>query len=196
MERSAGFVALGQQTIATSIMIRLLLLVIVFQQLALAQEKPTAPTHVPNFKLPDQHDKLRYVQFPRSKPTMFIVSDQKGSKEIEAWVRPVRRRFDTQIEIDGIADLTPVPKRLRGVVRRAFKDELDYSVMLDWEGGVSKDFRYTKEKANVFVVDTTGKVLFHTAGRASPEQFKKVYAILDAALKSIPQAEERRRGTP
>jgi hypothetical protein len=177
-------------------MIRFILLAIFLQQVALAQEKPTAPTHVSSFELSDQHDKLRQVQFPRSKPTMFIVSDQKGSKEIEAWVRPVRQRFDTRIEIDGIADLTPVPKRLRGVVRRAFKDELDYSVMLDWEGGVSKDFRYTKEKANVFAVDGTGKILFHTAGRASAEQLKKVYAIFDAALKSLPQVEEGRPRIP
>ena len=58
--------------------------------------------------------------------------------------------------------------------------------MLDWEGTIARRFGYTKQKANVFIVDTSGKVLFHTAGAASQEQLTQIYKILDSKVKARP----------
>ena len=90
MEGTLGFFLGRAETAATGFMMRILLLLLSSLMFATAQEKPMLASEVPNFELPDQHEKMRQVHFPREKPTMFIVSDQKGSDQIAPWVRPIR----------------------------------------------------------------------------------------------------------
>ena len=49
----------------------------------------------------------------------------------------------------------------RGIFREAFCKKLNYSVMLDWEGSVVKEFGYTKGVANIYVIDRSGRIVQH-----------------------------------
>ena len=48
--------------------------------------------------------------------------------------------------------------------REAFRKKLTYSVMLDWEGSVVKEFGYTKGVANIYVIDRSGRIVQQVTG--------------------------------
>ena len=150
----------------------------------LARAEPSAqasPSQVTNFALADQQGRLHKYHFPKTKLSLVTVADQKGSTQIESWIRPVRQRYETTIDIDGIADVSAVPVLLRGVVTRRFRKGLDYPVMLDWTGAVCRQFAHVKGQVNVYLLDREGRVLHRQNGPASEEALRALYAELDRA---------------
>jgi hypothetical protein len=127
-----------------------------------------------NFSLRDQHERSHAIRFPRTNVSFIVVADHKGSKQLEKWIQPVYERFGQRVAIAGVADLSKVPFGLRGFVRRAFVKELDYPVMLDWQGDVVRQFAPQKDNANVFVVATNGTVLRRWTGNADREKLAEL----------------------
>ena len=98
---------------------------------------PAAPlAKITDFELTDQDEKLRTYRFPKAKVTVMTVADHKGSEQLAPWIQRIRDRYETRIDIDGVADVSIVPKILHGMIRDTFRKKLTYSVMLDWDGNV------------------------------------------------------------
>lgn len=131
-----------------------------------------------DFELKDQHEITRRYFFPKTNLSFVVVADQKGSEQLPKWIQPVHDRFATCIDIDGVADMSPVPAPLRSVVRRAFLKQSSYPVMLDWEGKVVKQFKPQPGVANVYIVGRNGVILESWSGPASGEQVKHLLAAL------------------
>lgn len=140
------------------------------------------PGAVASFELSDQHEHKRAVRFPREKLTVITVADHKGSEQLEAWISPIRARYGKRIEIEGVADVSSVPAPMRGMIRRAFRKQLDYPVMLDWQGQTAASFRYHKQQANLYLVDRTGKILARHQGQASPRSLGDLFKLIDRQL--------------
>jgi hypothetical protein len=88
-----------------------------------------------NFELTDQEANKRIYRFPKTKVTVMTVADQKGADQLAPWIQRVYDRFQNQIDIDGVADVSMIPKLFRPILREGFKKQLGYSVMLDWDIG-------------------------------------------------------------
>ena len=86
-----------------------------------------------DFELADQNLKTRIYRFPKSKVTVMTVADHKGSGELAPWIQRLHDRYQKKIDIDGVADVSKIPKPLHAIFRAAFRKQLAYSVMLDWE---------------------------------------------------------------
>lgn len=97
-----------------------------------------------DFELTDQEAKTRTYRFPKTKVTVMTVADHKGADQLAPWIQRVYDRYQNQIDIDGVADVSMIPKLFRAMLREAFKKLLAYSVMLDWDGSVVKQFAYEK----------------------------------------------------
>ena len=97
---------------------------------------------VSDFALSDQNSVCRRYSFPKEKVTAMTVADRAGSDQLEPWIRSLYERYGTQIDIDGVADVSMVPQSLHGVVRALFRNRLTHSVMLDWDGSVVKRLQY------------------------------------------------------
>src|ERR1700683_1192160 len=98
----------------------LLLLTTVF----IASGAPTNSVPVlASFELRDQYDNPHNISFPATNVTLMTVADRKGSEQIDGWIAPVKERYGERIAIEGIADVSTVPRLLRSMVRKQFKKD-------------------------------------------------------------------------
>ena len=136
------------------------------------------------FTLQDQHGRWRVYSFPQATTSVMFFADYTGSEQLEAWIRPLHDRYQQTIGIYGIADLSAVPGFMRGLVSLAFQTQLQYPVMLDWHGTVSRSYETQSGQANLYVVDTQGRIVLQLVGAVSPERLQRVMAQIDRLLLS------------
>jgi AhpC/TSA family len=136
-----------------------------------------------DFSLKDQFGNTLEYKFPREKLTILAFGDKDGSDQLEAWIRPLYDKYTDKIDIMGVAELSAVPAIARGIVRAMIKKKSKKAVMLDWEGKVSKDFKYEKKKANIFLLDKNGNIIVKEIGAADDTKLKTFYAEIDKLLK-------------
>lgn len=141
------------------------------------------PEAIPDFELEDQYGEAHSYQFPKARISVILVADHPGSDQLEAWITVLRGQFsEDQVDIDGIAEMSKVPRMMRGMVRSRFRREMEYPVMLDWTGAVTALFQFKEEVANVYVIDRNGKVVQHLSGEATEEGLKSLIQTIQKLL--------------
>jgi hypothetical protein len=135
-----------------------------------------------DFELTDQEAKKRIYRFPKTKVTVMTVANRKGVNQLAPWIQRVYERYQNQIDIDGVADVSMIPKLFQPILREAFKKRLEYSVMLDWDGSVVKQFAYKKNVANIYVIDRGGRIVQRLMGAISNEALRALFRAIDAAI--------------
>lgn len=143
------------------------------------------PTNAPAMlMLHDQFDAPQTLAFPTTNITFLTIADRTGSAQLAGWITAVKQRFGEQIDIRGIADVSPVPRLLRSLVRKKFRELQTYPVMMDWTGDAVKAFTYVPDRANVFVLDVRGQILLRASGLVTERTVQDLCAAIDAALKN------------
>jgi hypothetical protein len=146
-------------------------------------ESSITPTNAPSsIELHDQFDAPQKLSFPATNVTLLLIADKKGSEQINGWIRPLTERFGKRIEVRGLADVSTVPRPLRGMVRMRFQKSQTYPVMMDWSGEVVRAFTYVPDKANVLVLDGHGHILKRLSGEANPSAVQALCDAIDRAL--------------
>lgn len=135
-----------------------------------------------DFELTDQDAKTRSYRFPKAKVTVMTVADHKGSDQLAPWIQALHDRYAKRIDIDGVADVSMIPKPFHGMFREAFRKKLTYSVMLDWGGAVVKEFGYTKGVANIYVIDRRGRIVEHVTGAFAETSARELFADIDRTV--------------
>jgi hypothetical protein len=150
-----------------------------------------AESTVPAFALKDQYGDPHQYRFPRESPGVIVFADRKGSSQLEAWIQGLHQRYESAIEIHGVAKLKGVPAFMRGMLRTIFRNNLDYPVMIDWTGKVSDLYDYPGEVAMLCVVDPQGREQFRVKGPRDPEDWAACCARIDALLQAagVPEAD-------
>jgi len=75
-----------------------------------------------------------------------------------------------------------IPEFFRAMLRGAFKKQLTYSVMLDWDGSVVKQFAYQKNVANIYLIDRRGNIAARLAGEVNDGALRALFRGIDAAM--------------
>ena len=146
-------------------------------------EPSFTPTNAPSWiELRDQFDARQTLSFPATHITLLTIADKKGSEQIAGWITPLKQRFGQRIDIRGLADVSTVPRLLRGMVRSKFQKFQTYPIMMDWSGEAVKAFTYVPDKANVLVLDGRGQILKRLSGEANPKTVEDLCAAIDRAL--------------
>ena len=135
-----------------------------------------------DFELTDQDAKTRSYRFPRAKVTVMTVADHRGSDQLAPWIQRIYDRYEKRIDIDGVADVSMIPKPFQNMFREAFRKQLTRSVMLDWGGAVVKQFGYAKGVANLYVIDREGRLLKQITGPVSDAAERELTREIDRAL--------------
>src|SRR5271165_768738 len=135
-----------------------------------------------DFELTDQEVRKRSYHFPKTKVTVMTVADQKGAEQLAPWIQCVYDRYQNRIDIDGVADVSMIPKLFRAMLRKAFKKQLTYSVMLDWDGSVAKRFAYEKGVANIYVIDRGGRIVKQLTGPVNDVALRELFSDIDGAI--------------
>lgn len=133
-------------------------------------------------ELPDQFEQPHKLHFPTTNITVLTLADRKGSEQIAGWVEPVAQRFGTRVAVRGIADVSAVPRLLRGMVRSGFRKEQSYPVMMDWSGGVVKQFSPKADVATVLLIDSQGRILRRFEGAAKATEIQELGAMIEKLL--------------
>ncbi len=142
----------------------------------------------PEFTLEDQFRKSHTIAYPADKASVFVLADKEGSKQVEAWVRTLYDAFQDRVNIHGIALLKGVPSALRPTIRYLFKKQVNYPVMLDWEGTVTESFAFKPGQACVFVVNMDGSIVLSEYGPADTARGERVLSALLLASASSKKA--------
>jgi hypothetical protein len=147
----------------------------------LSQEGPLYP-QARAFALKDQYDTTLVYDFPRETMSVLFVADYAGSGQLEAWIRPLYDRYQKSIGMYGVADLSAVPGFMRGLVTRVFRTQFQYPVMFDWHGTVSRSYEAQSGQANLYLIDTQGRIVLRLVGGVSAERLQRVMAQIDRLL--------------
>jgi len=146
-------------------------------------QPPVIPTNAPSsIELHDQFDAPQKLSFPTTNITVLIIADRAGSEQISGWVAPLKQRFDNRIAIRGLADVSAVPRLLRGMVQSKFQKSQSYPVMMDWSGDAVKAFTYVPDKANVLLLDGHGHILRRISGAAGAKAIEDLGDAIEHAL--------------
>jgi hypothetical protein len=143
----------------------------------------TPHTRAAEFTLKDQHHRTHRYHFPRDKASVLLMADYQGSSQLEDWVRPIYARFPRYVAIEGVAELSMVPRLMRGLVRTFFRRQLQYPVMLDWSGSIASVYRYQPGQANVFVIDQNGSIVLTVLGAVNDNKLTAVLTSLEQLIK-------------
>ena len=135
-----------------------------------------------DFDLTDQNSKSRSYRFPKSKVTLMTVADHKGSDQLAPWIQRIYGRYEKRLDIDGIADVSMIPKPFQSMFREAFRKKLTRSVMLDWGGSVVKQFDYQKGVANIYVIDHDGRIVKRITGPVSDAGEQELFREIDRVM--------------
>lgn len=151
--------------------------------LTIASSALAAPVeHLTAFDLTDQNAKPRSYRFPKAKVTVMTVADHKGSDQLAPWIQRIYDRYEKRIDIDGIADVSMIPKPFHNMFREAFRKKLTRSVLLDWSGTVVKQFSYAKGVANIYVIDRTGRIVKQVSGPVTDDIARELILEIDSTL--------------
>jgi hypothetical protein len=147
------------------------------------------PTNAPaSVELRDQFDSPQKMIFPTTNITLLTIADWKGSEQIRDWVTPLKKKYGERLKFCGIADVSAVPRLLRGMIRRQFQKSQSYPVMLDWSGDTVNAFGFSANKANVLILDHSGWILKRLAGAADDASLSNLCATLDELLPATSSA--------
>lgn len=134
------------------------------------------------FELKDQYNQVNSYRFPKSKPTILVFGDRRGSDQIEGWVRPIWDRYQDRVDQKGVAVLSAVPAFMRGIIRSMFKSKVKYPVLLDWTGEVARAYTYQSGQANLILIDQQGVILLRLTGPVTREGLQELYARIDRLI--------------
>ena len=139
-----------------------------------------------DFDLTDQDAKPRSYRFPKAKVTVMTVADHKGSDQLAPWIQRLYDRYEKRIDIDGIADVSMIPKPFHNMFRNAFHKQLTRSVMLDWGGSVVKQFDCAKGVANLYIIDRRGRIVQQFSGVLTEDGLRALTREIERAIAKSP----------
>lgn len=153
---------------------------------ALPEVKATIPSsyrQAPAFELEDLKGQSQSFTFPLPRVTLMAFADQDGAKQMEAWITPLYQRYQSQIDIHGVAVLSMVPAFARGIARGIISTQVKQPIMLDWTGDVSRQFQTLPKVTHLFVLNPQGQILLEQSGSATAEKLATLAKAIDQALK-------------
>tara|TARA_R110002096_G_scaffold206192_8_gene392366 strand:- start:7536 stop:8057 length:522 start_codon:yes stop_codon:yes gene_type:complete len=123
----------------------------------------------------DQFGKTHRFQFPTRRPVLVTTAGQRGSRDIESWIRPIGEEFYGKVEIIGIAQLEGVPASLRGPLRKLIAmHSANHPVLLDWNGELCRLFPYSKNTVSVSLLDQNGTGVWAATGKVTPAELEEL----------------------
>jgi len=113
---------------------------------------------------------------------VLLFADREGSEQIENWVRPLYKRYQDTIDINGVAILKGVPTFAQGLVRTLIRNRIQYPVMLDWSGDTAKIYDPQPGAVNLIVVSREGGITLRVNGASNQENLLQCFSQIDRLL--------------
>jgi hypothetical protein len=139
-------------------------------------------TRFPGFTLEDQYERRwRHNDF-KTALVVYVISDRSGYSYSTNWTQPLVTEFGSRVRFVPIADVRGVPGFLKSYIRKRFKEEFKYPVLLDWEGVVTTRIDIRSGYPNLAIVDDKGMIQHLTAGKGTATQIESFRTQLNRLL--------------
>ena len=135
-----------------------------------------------SFELPDQFGTNHAIHFPQPRPLVLIVADRKGSEQIDGWVAGLKPHCEGRLNLIGVANVGGAPDWVHGLIRKKFRNQYPYAVLLDWSGKLPASLHCQQDVANVFLLDSAGQVLATERGMCDAASLLNLTRSADLAL--------------
>jgi hypothetical protein len=121
-----------------------------------------------DFTLADQYDsKFRLIQF-RGEDVLLLGCDKDSIEQGGAWQNVFREQYAERLRILPIVNVSGLPRFarwfLKGRMKAALRGEAGEpkppSILLDWDGNVSKRYGMRPQTCTVVLIDRAGQVRF------------------------------------
>ena len=93
----------------------------------------------------------------------------------------VKARYGQRLEMIGVANVGGAPNWVHEVIRKSFKKKYPYPILLDWTGHLPASLRCKRDVANVFLLNTAGRVLATERGEYNIAPMEKLTYAADLA---------------
>ena len=158
-----------------------------FASVASDQEQVEKPLQVgedaPDFILQDAEDQEHALKKMRGKVIFLIMGNRKIREEDDKWAHAFQKDYQENDQVIAyiIADMRSVPAFVpKGFVKRQLKkDKPPVTLLLDWKGKVHQVYRTEKEKPNLYIIDSEGKLAFHIKSNFDEETYQELKAVID-----------------
>ncbi|HAM72448.1 MAG TPA: hypothetical protein DCM86_12470 [Verrucomicrobiales bacterium] len=147
---------------------------------------PPATVPPAGIDLKDQYGQRHLLAFPRTNLLVISVADREGSRQVPAWIEPLKARYGGRVVMEGVADVRKVPSFLRGMIESKFRKQHPHPVMLDWTGEVSDQLGATKGVVTLLLVDLNGTPVARASGPASTGGLDSFCQAIDRYLAPRP----------
>lgn len=148
---------------------------------------------VPKFTLKDaddneySFDKILSKDKKDLKLLVLIIGDSTTRQNGNQWAKELDKLYKgkKELAIFMIADLRNLPFfATESMVKWGTKKEnLPITILLDWKGKVSEQYKTQRGKSNIYIIDLDRKVRFYFAEKCSPENIKLLNSKIQEALK-------------
>jgi peroxiredoxin len=147
----------------------------------------------PKFTLKDADDNEYILEKILSKEKkdmrilLLIIGDHTTRGNGNKWAKELDKLYKERkvIDIFMIADLRKLPFFVTEfMVKWGTKREgLPVTILLDWEGKVSQQYKTQRGESNIFIVDSDGKIRYILVGQCSPENLKILQSKIQENIK-------------
>ena len=146
----------------------------------------------PDFTLQNQYDvKFRLNQF-REQNVILLGCDRKGNIQSEEWLTLFRKRYAGDSYILPILNASNLPLlarwymkgKIKAKLREAGDNTLFASILLDWNGKVTRQYGISSEGCTMVFIDRLGRIrLIHPLGKFDRDVLETVFGLVDQQLK-------------
>lgn len=114
---------------------------------------------------------------------VMLIADRTGSEQLEGWLVPLAEQYDDVVQIQGIAELSAVPRLLRPMVRALFREDEAVPILMDWTGEVADRFGARAAVVNVYLLAPDGEVVHRVNGGFTTSEWQVLQAAIDASIR-------------
>ena len=151
------------------------------------QEESRTPLQVgddaPDFTLQDAEDHGHSLKEMRGNIVFLIMGNRKIWKEDDKWEHAFQKDYQPNDQVIAyiVADMRSVPGFVpKGFIKRQLKkNKPPVTLLLDWQGKVHEAYRTQKEKPNLYIINSDGKLAFHVKANFDTEIYQKMKAVID-----------------
>jgi peroxiredoxin len=118
---------------------------------------------------------------------VLIIGDHTTRGNGNKWAKELDKLYKGRkgIDIFMIADLRKLPFFVTELMVKwgTKREGLPVTILLDWEGKVSAQYKTQKGESNIFIIDSDGKIRYILVGQCSPENLKILQSKIQENIK-------------
>ena len=134
----------------------------------------------------DQFSRQHAFQFPSGHVIVLTANGEAGKSQVQGWTIPLRDEFGEEVRMISVADLSSVPRILRGRFRSKFAREWARPVILDFSGAITGLLPMNSENVIVLIFGRNGELLSAESGQAEPRKLASVATAIRSELIESP----------